>query len=49
MQLILLSKGRGHLAQMRLDSARVWGSVCFIAVRVCAGAVYGGFRVEVDV
>ena len=45
MQLILLSKGRGHLAQMRLDSARVWGSVCFIAVLVCAGAFYGGFRV----
>ena len=45
MQLILLSKGRGHLAQMRLDSARVWGSVCFIAVLVCAAAFYGGFRV----
>ena len=44
MQLILLSKGRGHLAQMRLDSARVWGSVFVIALLVCAGAFYGGFR-----
>lgn len=44
MQLILLSKDRGHLGQMRLDSGRVWGSVFLIAVLVCAGAFYGGFR-----
>jgi murein DD-endopeptidase MepM/ murein hydrolase activator NlpD len=44
MQLILLSKGRGHLGQMRLDSARVWAGVVVIAVLVCAGAFYGGFR-----
>jgi murein DD-endopeptidase MepM/ murein hydrolase activator NlpD len=43
MQLILLSKDRGHLGQMRLDSGRVWLSVFVIAALVCAGAFYGGF------
>jgi len=44
MQLILLSKDRGHLGQMPLDSSRVWVGVFLIAVLVCAGAFYGGFR-----
>ncbi|HLF11792.1 MAG TPA: M23 family metallopeptidase [Gammaproteobacteria bacterium] len=44
MQLILLSKSRGHLGQMRLSSARVWLAVLSVALLVCAGAFYGGFR-----
>ncbi len=44
MQLILLSKGRGHLGQMRLDSGRVWIAALSVAALVCAGAFYGGFR-----
>ena len=44
MQLILLSKGRGHLGQMRLDSGRAWLVAVSIAAVVCAGAFYGGFR-----
>ena len=44
MQLILLSKGRGHLGQMRLDSGRAWLVAVSIAAVVCASAFYGGFR-----
>jgi len=42
MQLILLSKGRGHLGHVRLTSGRVWLAVSAIALLVCAGAFYGG-------
>jgi murein DD-endopeptidase MepM/ murein hydrolase activator NlpD len=45
MQLIFLSKDRGHVGQMRLDSGRVWLVALSIAALVCAGAFYGGFRV----
>jgi murein DD-endopeptidase MepM/ murein hydrolase activator NlpD len=44
MQLILLSKGRGHLGQMRLDSGRAWLVAVSIAAVICASAFYGGFR-----
>lgn len=42
MQLILLSKDRGHLGQVRLTSGRVWLSVASVALLLCAGAFYGG-------
>ena len=43
MQLILLSKNRGHVGQMQLTSARAWASIFGLAFLVCAGAFYGGF------
>jgi murein DD-endopeptidase MepM/ murein hydrolase activator NlpD len=42
MQLILLSKDRGHLAHVRLTSGRVWCGLVAAALLVCAGAFYGG-------
>jgi murein DD-endopeptidase MepM/ murein hydrolase activator NlpD len=42
MQLILLSKDRGHLGQLALTSGRVWFGVVACALLVCAGAFYGG-------
>lgn len=42
MQLILLSKDRGHLGQVRLSSGRVWLGVATVALLLCAGAFYGG-------
>jgi len=45
MQLILLSKGRGHLAQLRLDSRGVWLVLASLIVATCAGVFYSGFRV----
>ena len=42
MQLILLSKDRGHLGHVRLTSGRVWLGLVAAAVIVCAGAFYGG-------
>jgi murein DD-endopeptidase MepM/ murein hydrolase activator NlpD len=44
MQLIFLSKDKGHVGQMRLDSGRVWLVALSLAALVCAGAFYGGFR-----
>lgn len=44
MQLILLSKGRGHLGQLRLDSGRALLAVISVALLVCAGTFYVGFR-----
>jgi murein DD-endopeptidase MepM/ murein hydrolase activator NlpD len=44
MQLILLSKDRGHLAQLHLSSRRVCLSLFLLAFAVCAGFFYGGFR-----
>jgi murein DD-endopeptidase MepM/ murein hydrolase activator NlpD len=42
MQLILLSKDRGHLGHIRLTSSRVWLGLVVAALVVCAGAFYGG-------
>jgi murein DD-endopeptidase MepM/ murein hydrolase activator NlpD len=42
MQLILLSKDRGHLGHVRLTSGRVWFGLVAAALLVCAGAFYGG-------
>jgi murein DD-endopeptidase MepM/ murein hydrolase activator NlpD len=42
MQVILLSKDRGHLGYVRLTSGRVWLGVVAIALLVTAGAFYGG-------
>jgi len=42
MQLILLSKDRGHLGHVRLTSGRVWLGLVVAAMVVCAGAFYGG-------
>src|ERR1044072_2389121 len=44
MQLILLSKERGHLGQVRLDSGRAWVGVVAVALVICAGVFYGGFK-----
>lgn len=44
MQLIFLSKNRGHLAQLHLSSRRVWLGLVGLAFAVCAGLFYGGFR-----
>lgn len=44
MQLILLSKNRGHVAQVQLRSTRVWALATGCALLVCAAAFYGGFR-----
>jgi murein DD-endopeptidase MepM/ murein hydrolase activator NlpD len=44
MQLILLSKERGHLGQVRLDSGRAWVGVVAVALIICAGVFYGGFK-----
>ena len=44
MQLILLSKGRGHVGQMQLGATRVWLAICGVALVICAGAFYGGFH-----
>ena len=44
MQLILLSKERGHLGQVRLDSGRAWLGVVAVALITCAGVFYGGFK-----
>lgn len=42
MQLILLSKDRGHLGHLRLTSGRVWLGIVAFALVICAGAFYGG-------
>lgn len=42
MQLILLSKDRGHLGHVRLTSGRVWVGIVAVAILVCAAAFYGG-------
>jgi murein DD-endopeptidase MepM/ murein hydrolase activator NlpD len=44
MQVILLSKERGHLGQLRLDSGRAWLAVLSVALVVCTGVFYGGFK-----
>jgi murein DD-endopeptidase MepM/ murein hydrolase activator NlpD len=42
MQLILLSKDKGLLGQLRLTSGRVWVAVSGVAFLICAGTFYGG-------
>jgi murein DD-endopeptidase MepM/ murein hydrolase activator NlpD len=42
MQLILLSKDRGHLAHVRLTSGRVWLGIVAATLLVSASAFYGG-------
>lgn len=42
MQLILLSKDRGHVGHVRLTSGRLWLGVFGLALAVCAGAFYAG-------
>jgi murein DD-endopeptidase MepM/ murein hydrolase activator NlpD len=44
MQLILLSNGRGHLGQVRLDTGRAWLGVLSVALLVCAAVFFGGFK-----
>jgi murein DD-endopeptidase MepM/ murein hydrolase activator NlpD len=44
MELILLSKGRGHLGHLRLTSRRVWLALTGIALLGSAGAFYGGYQ-----
>src|SRR5262245_24962878 len=44
MQIILLSKERGHLGQVRLDSGRAWLGVLSVALLLCVGVFYGGFK-----
>lgn len=42
MQLILLSKGRGHLGHVRLSSSRTLLGIATLVVTICASAFYGG-------
>ena len=42
MQLILLSKGRGHLGHANLASARLWLTIAVVAVAICTGVFYAG-------
>jgi murein DD-endopeptidase MepM/ murein hydrolase activator NlpD len=44
MQLILLSKDRGHVGHVRLTSSRVWLGITAVALIVCAGAFYAGIN-----
>jgi murein DD-endopeptidase MepM/ murein hydrolase activator NlpD len=44
MQLILLSKDRGHLAQLRLSSRRACAALAGLAIVVCASSFFAGFR-----
>jgi murein DD-endopeptidase MepM/ murein hydrolase activator NlpD len=44
MQLILLSKNRGQVGQIRLSSLRAWFAVATAAVLICAATFYGGFK-----
>ena len=44
MQLILVSKHRGHLAQLRLSSGRACTALAALAVVVCASSFFAGFR-----
>jgi murein DD-endopeptidase MepM/ murein hydrolase activator NlpD len=42
MQLILLSKDRGHVGHVRLTSGRVWLGIVAATLLISAGAFYGG-------
>jgi murein DD-endopeptidase MepM/ murein hydrolase activator NlpD len=43
MELILLSKDRGHMGHVRLTSRRVWLGLTGLALLGCSGAFYGGY------
>lgn len=43
MELILISKGRGHVGHLWLTSRRVWAGAACLALLLCAGVFYGGF------
>jgi len=44
MELILLSKGRGHFGHLRLSARRVWLGLTALSLAVCASIFYGGYR-----
>jgi len=44
MELILLSKGKGHLGHVRLGSKPVWVGILTVALLLCSGVFYAGFR-----
>ena len=44
MELILLSKGRGHVGHVRLSAPPVWVGVVVAALVLCGSLFYGGYR-----
>ncbi len=44
MELILLSKGKGHLGHVRLGARRVWLGIFALAFVLCGGLFYAGFQ-----
>ena len=44
MELILLSKGKGHLGHVRLGARRVWVGVVTLALVLCGGLFFAGFQ-----
>ena len=44
MELILLSKGRGHLGHVRLGARRVWLGLVALAFVLCGGVFFAGFK-----
>jgi murein DD-endopeptidase MepM/ murein hydrolase activator NlpD len=44
MELILLSKGKGHLGHVRLGARRVWIGVVTLAFVLCGGLFFAGFQ-----
>lgn len=44
MELILLSKGKGHLGHVRLGARRVWMGIVALAFVLCGGVFYAGFQ-----
>jgi murein DD-endopeptidase MepM/ murein hydrolase activator NlpD len=44
MQLILLSRGKGHLGHVRLGAGPVWLGITAAALTIFAGVFYAGFR-----
>jgi murein DD-endopeptidase MepM/ murein hydrolase activator NlpD len=49
MQLILLSKDRGHLAHLRLTSRRVWAALALLATLVGGALFYGGYWASTNI
>jgi murein DD-endopeptidase MepM/ murein hydrolase activator NlpD len=43
MELILLSRGKGHLGHVRLGAAPVWLGIAAVALTIFAGVFYAGF------
>jgi murein DD-endopeptidase MepM/ murein hydrolase activator NlpD len=44
MELILLSKGRGHVGHVRLSARPFWVGAVVAAIVLCGGVFYGGYR-----